>query len=407
MARDRQFRHVVHRGRELVDPARDFTVHARVGGLKPDHEYFYRFATKQTDSRVGRFKTLPPPHSKQPLKIGFFSCQSYEAGYYTAHAEPREGGPRPRPLPRRLHLRAPLLRRTAGPPGHDRGEQGRRRPDPCRVPREVPLLPARPEPARAARAPRLRGDLGRPRGRGQLRRQGSRLEADPARVREQRRLPAPHPVREAASERLRRLLRGDAAHPSTGSRRNRTYGTIHLNGLADLFVTDQRQYRSPQACDDVTLAPCAEERPEADDARRDPEGLVQARGHLLRGEVEAVGFEVMIMSLDSRSGSTRTRTSGTGTPRSARRSSALPPQARQEPRRTHRRHPHLRGRGNSRQRQHHRQGGGNRAGGGSVTSFGLPEETGIPATALDGLRKAADKHILFADFTAAATASCR
>jgi phosphodiesterase/alkaline phosphatase D-like protein len=37
--------------------------------------------------------------------------------------------------------------------------------------------------------------------------------------------------------------------------------------------------------------------------------------------------------------------------------------------------------------------------GGSVTSFGLPEETGIPATALDGLRKAADKHILFADFT--------
>ena len=76
VARDRNFRHVVHRAQELVDPARDYTVHAPVGGLRPDHEYFYRFATKTTASRLGRFKTLPPPHSKQPLRIGFFSCQS-------------------------------------------------------------------------------------------------------------------------------------------------------------------------------------------------------------------------------------------------------------------------------------------------------------------------------------------
>ena len=36
--------------------------------------------------------------------------------------------------------------------------------------------------------------------------------------------------------------------------------------------------------------------------------------------------------------------------------------------------------------------------GGSATSFGLPEETGISAATLDALRKAADPHVVFADF---------
>ena len=35
---------------------------------------------------MGTFRTLPPPDSNQQLRIGFYSCQSYEAGYYTAHA---------------------------------------------------------------------------------------------------------------------------------------------------------------------------------------------------------------------------------------------------------------------------------------------------------------------------------
>src|SRR5262249_53027064 len=36
--------------------------------------------------------------------------------------------------------------------------------------------------------------------------------------------------------------------------------------------------------------------------------------------------------------------------------------------------------------------------GGSATSFGLPEELGISANTLDALRKAADPHVIFADF---------
>ena len=37
--------------------------------------------------------------------------------------------------------------------------------------------------------------------------------------------------------------------------------------------------------------------------------------------------------------------------------------------------------------------------GGSATSFGLPEETGVPAVRLESFRKASDPHITFADFT--------
>jgi len=83
---DQHFKHlVVNREVKSVE-GDDFTVHTRVGGLKPGHEYFYRFQTKHTHSRVGRFRTLPPTDSKQQIKIGYYSCQSYEAGFFTAHA---------------------------------------------------------------------------------------------------------------------------------------------------------------------------------------------------------------------------------------------------------------------------------------------------------------------------------
>lgn len=86
IARDRQFRKVVRRRQVVADSRRDFTVHARVAKLDPGRQYFYRFETRSSQSPVGRFRTLPPPDSRQPVRIAFFSCQSYEMGYYTAHA---------------------------------------------------------------------------------------------------------------------------------------------------------------------------------------------------------------------------------------------------------------------------------------------------------------------------------
>lgn len=85
VATDARFRHVIREKPVAALERRDFTAHARVGGLEPGREYYYRFHTAERDSPVGRIRTAPPPGSKEPIRIGFFSCQAHEAGYYTAH----------------------------------------------------------------------------------------------------------------------------------------------------------------------------------------------------------------------------------------------------------------------------------------------------------------------------------
>lgn len=86
IATDKDFRKVVQRKRIRATAVRDFTARSTVSGLKPGTEYFYRFSTKATDSPVGRLRTLRPADSNEPVRIGVMSCQSYEAGYYTALA---------------------------------------------------------------------------------------------------------------------------------------------------------------------------------------------------------------------------------------------------------------------------------------------------------------------------------
>jgi alkaline phosphatase D len=86
IAADKDFRKVVQRRRIRATAVRDFTARHTATGLKPGTEYFYRFHTKTTDSPVGRLRTLRPADSAEPVRIGVMSCQSYEAGYYTALA---------------------------------------------------------------------------------------------------------------------------------------------------------------------------------------------------------------------------------------------------------------------------------------------------------------------------------
>lgn len=86
VARDPGFRRVVKRGAGLARSFQDFTVHKLVGGLEPDTEYHYRFFTDRSESRVGRFRTAPPPDSMRPVTIAFFSCQKYHKGYYNIHS---------------------------------------------------------------------------------------------------------------------------------------------------------------------------------------------------------------------------------------------------------------------------------------------------------------------------------
>jgi alkaline phosphatase D len=86
VARDRGFRHVVARGRVATGPHAGGAVKARVTGLAPYDQYYYRFETARSESPVGRFRTTPPAGSRQPLTFAFWACQDYTHGHYTVHA---------------------------------------------------------------------------------------------------------------------------------------------------------------------------------------------------------------------------------------------------------------------------------------------------------------------------------
>ena len=86
MARDRGFRKVVARDLIKTSARRVHSAKARVTGLEPHEQYYYRFATRDEESPVGRFRTALPPDSHQPVRFAFFSCQDFTFGYFNAHA---------------------------------------------------------------------------------------------------------------------------------------------------------------------------------------------------------------------------------------------------------------------------------------------------------------------------------
>ncbi|MFD4181836.1 alkaline phosphatase D family protein [Rhodococcus sp. NPDC058514] len=63
----------------------DGTVHFDVNGLAPGETYYYQFRGNGGESSVGRFRTLRPADSNEPVRIGWFTCQGFEEGYYAAH----------------------------------------------------------------------------------------------------------------------------------------------------------------------------------------------------------------------------------------------------------------------------------------------------------------------------------
>ena len=85
VARDRGFRRVGARELVRTSDGVAHSVKARVGGLRPHEEYWYRFATRGGESPVGRLRTAAPPDSREPVRFAFFSCQNYGFDYYNAH----------------------------------------------------------------------------------------------------------------------------------------------------------------------------------------------------------------------------------------------------------------------------------------------------------------------------------
>ncbi len=86
IAHDRNFARIVKQGEVLSSPALAHSVHAEVGGLESDREYFYRFMCGEAVSATGRTRTFPKADAVvQKLRIAYASCQQWGNGYYSAY----------------------------------------------------------------------------------------------------------------------------------------------------------------------------------------------------------------------------------------------------------------------------------------------------------------------------------
>ena len=263
VATDKNFKKVVKSGSVVAKKGSDYTARALVKGLKPGEEYFYRFATEKKSSKVGHFRTLPPANSKQKLRIGFYSCQSYEAGYFNAPG----GLAKEKDLDFVICLGDYIYERHFwdGPADrHDTtGANGDGNVQTLEEYREKYRFYQRDKQLQAMHAAHpfisvwddhevednYAGD-----------------EVDSAQ-------PDPNLENNGDIRRVPFLERRANGYKSffeampriqKASAGTTIYGSIPLGGIAELFLTDERQYRDPQPCNDELLAPCAE----ADDPGR-------------------------------------------------------------------------------------------------------------------------------------------
>lgn len=89
IARDPALADVVARGSLTTGPHRDYTVKLDAGGLEPATTYYYRFATHQARSPIGRTRTLPSG-AVERLRLAVCSCANYPEGYFNAYARVAE-----------------------------------------------------------------------------------------------------------------------------------------------------------------------------------------------------------------------------------------------------------------------------------------------------------------------------
>ncbi len=299
VATDKRFHRLVERRHVRAEAGPDFTVHDRVAGLEPGREYFYRFATKDRDSRVGRFRTLPPPDSKQPVRIGFYSCQNYQAGYFNAQAalarEPdldlviclgdyiyergsHRGGPADRIDTTGVNGDGNVqtlaeYRQKYRLYQTDRGLQ--------KLQASYPMVSVWDDHEVENNYAGDTADSSQP---------DPSLEnnGDPRRV----------PFGERRANGYRAFFE---AMPRIQSRRdpNAIYGSLGLGSIAELFLTDQRQYRDPQPCKDAQLVACPEnELPGRTMLGAEQKSWFKRAVAGSRARWKLWGSEVMVMSLD-------------------------------------------------------------------------------------------------------------
>ena len=287
VARDRDFRRVVKRQGVLATSEHGYAAKARVSGkgLAPGEELFYRFATKETSSPVGRFRTARPADSMETLKIGFFSCQLFTEGFYTAHA-----GLAQEDCDIVVCLGDYMYERNGSGVRDDktsRGEGGE-----CEL-------------------------LDEYRAKYRLYRSDENLQAVHASAAflatwDDHEVENNHAGEEAGTSESRRISyeqRKRNAYAAwfeqmpterfqTDS--DRIYRSVKLGGLAEIFLLDLRQYRDDQACDDSPAVPC----PESYDPGRTLMGVrqeawIKEELRASRAAWKVLGSSVEMMSWDS------------------------------------------------------------------------------------------------------------
>lgn len=89
VARDDAFTDIVASGTTTAAVAHGHSVHLSVelGSDGGAPWRWYRFRVGDWTSPVGRTRTAPPPGDASPVRFASASCQNYQDGYYTAHAD--------------------------------------------------------------------------------------------------------------------------------------------------------------------------------------------------------------------------------------------------------------------------------------------------------------------------------
>ena len=230
-------------GRHL--PEGRHAVKARIAGLSPHEQYWYRFSTRGEESPVGRFRTALPPDSRQPVRFAFFSCQDFAFGYFHAHKLLAQGGPGLRGQPRGLRLRGGVVRarRRFAACAATRSATRRRSRGTGRSTRST----APSERCAGARALPDDLDLGRPRG-------GNNYAggAGPTGG-----LPPDERYTEARKAAAYRAYFESMPTFAVKPGGTRIYRAIRFGRTVDLILLDQRQYRADQPCGDPQLGPRA------------------------------------------------------------------------------------------------------------------------------------------------------
>jgi len=254
VARDRDFRRVVARRRLTTTGEVDHGFKARLSGLKPHEQYYYRFSTAADDSAVGRFRTALPADSRQPVRFAFYSCQDFTHGYYNAH-EVMADDDLDFVVCLGDYIYAETYHSTKGTRTAVRDDTiGRQGANKSIVREAVTLQDYR------RKYHLYRTDAA-------LRRVQARFPTvmlwDDHEVQDNYAGGAPGgglaPEKRFSADRRRNAQRAFfESMPYTSPRGNRLYRRLRFGRTVDLIVTDQRQYRDDQPCGDAVAPACAE-----------------------------------------------------------------------------------------------------------------------------------------------------